>query len=317
MPQLLTRHIVAESYRLLAAVGGILVLVYLSNQLARYLAEIAEGRLAGDLLLSLLLLKMASVLVLLLPAALFLSLLLGLGRMYSDSEMVALAACGYGPGQLLRTALLAALPVAALTALLALFVGPRTADLADEVLIEARGRALVSAIVPGRFSQVGDGAVYHVSEVDDSGGMRGIFARLQRPDGTVVINAARAQRLPGLRVRPLPAAPAGPQGQHHPQGRCAVDRDVAGLRRATPPGRAALAHRAAGLGAGAGPARGADQPQPVYVNLLGAGRTLLGSGELAPWLGLWWAHLPPLLLAWWLLRRQLGLPFWPATGHVD
>jgi lipopolysaccharide export system permease protein len=86
--------------------------------------------------------------------------------MYSDSEMVALAACGYGPGQLLRTALLAALPVAALTALLALFVGPRTADLADEVLIEARGRALVSAIVPGRFSQVGDGAVYHVSEVE-------------------------------------------------------------------------------------------------------------------------------------------------------
>jgi lipopolysaccharide export LptBFGC system permease protein LptF len=75
-----------------------------------------------------------------------------------------------------------------------------------------------------------------------------------------------------------------------------------------------LAHRAAGLGAGAGLL--ALLVYVVYVNLLGAGRTLLGSGELAPWLGLWWAHLPPLLLAWWLLRRQLGLPFWPATGRA-
>jgi lipopolysaccharide export system permease protein len=360
MPQLLTRHIVAESYRLLAAVGGILVLVYLSNQLARYLAEIAEGRLAGDLLLSLLLLKMASVLVLLLPAALFLSLLLGLGRMYSDSEMVALAACGYGPGQLLRTALLAALPVAALTALLALFVGPRTADLADEVLIEARGRALVSAIVPGRFSQVGDGAVYHVSEVDDSGGMRGIFARLQRPDGTVVINADRARfafdpvqgrrdllleegtrydgapgrsdyrafefgryqlRLPDLKGSTIRKADALSTatllGSDEPRHRAELH-----WRIALPVSVLVLALLAVPI-SHSQPRQGryarlllALLVYVVYVNLLGAGRTLLGSGELAPWLGLWWAHLPPLLLAWWLLRRQLGLPFWPATGRA-
>ena len=360
MPQLLTRHIVAESYRLLAAVGGILVLVYLSNQLARYLAEIAEGRLAGDLLLSLLLLKMASVLVLLLPAALFLSLLLGLGRMYSDSEMVALAACGYGPGQLLRTALLAALPVAALTALLALFVGPRTADLADEVLIEARGRALVSAIVPGRFSQVGDGAVYHVSEVDDSGGMRGIFARLQRPDGTVVINADRARFAfdpvqgrrdllleEGTRYDGAPgrsdyrAFEFGRYQLRLPDLKGSTIRKADALSTATlldsdePRHRAELHWRIAlpvsvlVLALLAVPISHSQPRQGryarlllallvyvVYVNLLGAGRTLLGSGELAPWLGLWWAHLPPLLLAWWLLRRQLGLPFWPGTGRA-
>ena len=49
----------------------------------------------------------------------------------------------------------------------------------------------------------------------------------------------------------------------------------------------------------------------IYVNLLGAGRSMIGSGALASWAGLWWAHLLPLLLAWWLLRRQLGLSWWP------
>jgi lipopolysaccharide export system permease protein len=360
MPQLLTRHIVTESYRLLAAVCGILVLVYLSNQLARYLAEIAEGRLAGDLLLSLLLLKMASVLVLLLPAAFFLSLLLGLGRMYSDSEMVALAACGYGPGQVLRTALLAALPVAALTALLALFVGPRTADLADDVLIEARGRALVSAIVPGRFSEVGDGAVYHVQTVDDSGEMHGIFARLQRPDGTVLINADRARLqfdpLRGRRDLLLEEGTRydGAPGRRDyraftferyrlrlPDVQAWASRKADALPTATllasdePRHRAELHWRLAlpisvlVLALLAVPVSHSQPRQGryarlllallvyvVYVNLLGAGRTLLGGGELAPWLGLWWAHLPPLLLAWWLLRRQLGLPFWPRAGAV-
>lgn len=355
MPQLLTRHIVTESYRLLAAVCGILVLVYLSNQLARYLADIAEGRLAGDLLLSLLLLKMASVLVLLLPAAFFLSLLLGLGRMYSDSEMVALAACGYGPGQLLRTALLAALPVAVLTALLALFVGPRTADLADEVLVEARGRALVSAIVPGRFNRVGEGAVYHVQTLDDAGTMHGIFARLPRPDGTVVINAERARftfdALLGRRDLLLEQGTRydGAPGRRDyrvfefdsyrlrlPDLKGSTIRKADALSTATLLGsdlprhaaelhwRLALPVSVLVLALLAVPISHSQPRQGryarlllallayvVYVNLLGAGRTLLGAGELAPWFGLWWAHLPPLLLAWWLLRRQLGQSFWP------
>ncbi len=359
MPQLLTRHIVAESYRLLAAVCAILVMVYLSNQLARYLAEIAEGRLAGDLLFSLLLLKMASVLVLLLPAAFFLSLLLGLGRMHSDSEMVALAASGYGPGQVLRTVMVAALPVSALTAILALEVGPSSAHLADEVLVQARGRALVSAVIPGRFTQVGDGVVYHVREVDDAGEMRGIFAKLQRPDGTVLINAERARfefdPLRGRRELVLEAGTRydGTPGRgdyrvfafdryrlHISDVKVGTRRKADALPTATLLGSAEPRHQAElhwrialpvsvvvlallAVPISHSPPRQGRYARLLlallayvfYVNLLGAGRTLLGAGELAAWGGLWWAHLPPLLLAWGLLRRQLGRPFWPGGRH--
>ena len=209
--------------------------------------------------------------------------------------------------------------------------------------------------MPGRFSEVGDGAVYHVQTVDETGEMRGIFARLQRPDGTVLINADRARlqfdplrgrrdllledgtrydgapgrrdyrvfsferyllRLPDLKGSTIRKADALPTAtllaSDEPRHRAELH-----WRLALPISVLVLALLAVPV-SHSQPRQGryarlllALLVYVVYVNLLGAGRTLLGGGELAPWLGLWWAHLPPLLLAWWLLRRQLGLPFWP------
>lgn len=361
MPSLLTRHLLAESYRLAAAVSGILVLVYLSNQLARYLAEVAEGQLDGDLLLSLLLLKLASVLVLLLPAAFFLALLLTLGRMYSDSEMVALAACGYGPGQLLRAVLLAALPVALLTAFLAFDAGPTAANLATRVLEQARARAVTSAIIPGQFTEVGDGLVYHVQGIDADGEMRGLFGYMQRRDGTLLLNAttARIERDPVSGRQDLVMRDGtrydGTPGEgdfrvfeferyrlHLPGGSAATPRwrlegvptsellGTADRRRlaelhwrlALPLSVLVLAFIAVPV-SHSPPRQGryarlmlALLAYVVYVNLLGAGRTLLGGGKLPSELGLWWAHLPLLLLGWALLRRQLGRSWWPGRRPV-
>ena len=54
----------------------------------------------------------------------------------------------------------------------------------------------------------------------------------------------------------------------------------------------------------------------VYVNytaLLLTGRGLLATGQLSLWAGLWWLHIPVLVLALWMLRRDgsLRLPRMP------
>jgi lipopolysaccharide export system permease protein len=41
-----------------------------------------------------------------------------------------------------------------------------------------------------------------------------------------------------------------------------------------------------------------------YMALMLVGRGYLSMGRLAPWFGLWWLHLPVLLLGLWLLRRD-------------
>ena len=46
----------------------------------------------------------------------------------------------------------------------------------------------------------------------------------------------------------------------------------------------------------------------VYLNLLVLGRAWVAAGQLPPWAGLWWVHVPALAVALWLLWREQRLP---------
>ncbi|MCX7557031.1 LPS export ABC transporter permease LptF [Xanthomonadaceae bacterium JHOS43] len=46
----------------------------------------------------------------------------------------------------------------------------------------------------------------------------------------------------------------------------------------------------------------------VYLNLLALGRAMLASGTLPAWAGLWWVHLPVVVIALYLLWRDERLP---------
>ncbi|HEY5719644.1 MAG TPA: LptF/LptG family permease, partial [Gammaproteobacteria bacterium] len=70
---------------------------------------------------------------------------------------------------------------------------PWVTGLADRVLLQARSTAVLSALAPGRFTEAGRDVVYHVQASDAGSGMRGVFVHIQRPDGDLVIRAARAR----------------------------------------------------------------------------------------------------------------------------
>ena len=44
----------------------------------------------------------------------------------------------------------------------------------------------------------------------------------------------------------------------------------------------------------------------VYANLIITGKSLIEDEKIPAWLGLWWVHIPFILLALWLVRRQYG-----------
>jgi len=46
----------------------------------------------------------------------------------------------------------------------------------------------------------------------------------------------------------------------------------------------------------------------IYVNFLGLGRAWITQGKLAPWLGLWWVHLPAALIGLYLLWSSQQMP---------
>jgi lipopolysaccharide export system permease protein len=101
-----------------------LVAIFASYTAAEYLADAVAGLFPPGAVLLMLVLRIAIALEVLLPTTLYLSVVIALGRMYRDSEMIALSSCGVGISRILKTVFYFALFVALLVAALSIFVRP-------------------------------------------------------------------------------------------------------------------------------------------------------------------------------------------------
>lgn len=167
---LIERHLLRQFALSVSAVALVLILVGLGGLLVDLMSEIARGKVPAALLLSQLGLRSIQVLPILLPLALFVGLLLAIGRLYADSEMAVLASVGLGPQQLWRPLMLVVLPVAAIVALASLWAAPAGARLARDMIETANRSFLIAGLEAGRFIEFpGGGGVIYVGEIDESG----------------------------------------------------------------------------------------------------------------------------------------------------
>jgi len=102
----LDRYIFKEISTSWAAVTVVLLVIMVANVLARILSKVTDGSIPADALFVLVGIKVINLLVTLIPLGLYLGVLLAFGRLYRDSEMSAIAACGTGLGVLYRPALI-------------------------------------------------------------------------------------------------------------------------------------------------------------------------------------------------------------------
>jgi lipopolysaccharide export system permease protein len=105
-----------------------------------------------------------------LPLALFLGLLMSIGRMYAENEMAVLASVGLGPQQLWRPLVLVAAPVIVVVALASLWLAPWAMRTADRMIQTANRSFLVAGLEPGRFVELpGRAGVLYVGELSPDG----------------------------------------------------------------------------------------------------------------------------------------------------
>src|SRR5215475_5730581 len=95
------RYVLREVVQTWLAVTGVLVAILLSNQLSRVLGQAAENQYGRGVVFDLIALGSILNLAVIVPVSLLLAVVLTLGRMYHDSEMAALQACGFGSARLL------------------------------------------------------------------------------------------------------------------------------------------------------------------------------------------------------------------------
>ncbi len=190
----LTRYLLRELLGAWLAVTIVLLVVLLTNRLIQFMADAASGEIPAGVIFTLLGLKAAANLGVVLPGSFFLGAVLALARLYRDSEVTAMAGCGIGPLQLYRGVFSLALPLAFAVGLLTLSVGPAAERVADRVLVNAQQQAQFAGVRPGRFTALGPDSTVYVTQVSDSGEMQGVFIERQLPGGDEVWIADRGRR---------------------------------------------------------------------------------------------------------------------------
>jgi len=155
--RILDRYLIKEMLMTWLAVTAVLLVIMVSNVLARSLSKVTEGAIAGDALLSLVAVKSVSSLVTLIPLGLYLGVLLAHGRFYRDNEISVMQACGAGWRALFRPTAQVGVLAVVLIAVLTIFVSPwaaRTEQSLKQSLQEESGVGLLSA---GKFVESSDG----------------------------------------------------------------------------------------------------------------------------------------------------------------
>lgn len=176
---IIDRLLLREIVKTLLIIVMILTLVLLSNIIVRYLGKAAVGSLSTDILLIVVGLELVKALGLIIPPALFFAILWVLGRMYRDSEMVALAASGVGYTRLFRAVLITALPLSVLVGVLVMELLPWARAHVVQLKADQADRADISGVRAGRFNEFSRGGlvVYTERLSDDGFRLDGVFVQ--------------------------------------------------------------------------------------------------------------------------------------------
>ena len=190
----LDRYVLREVTIAWVAVTGILLLILVGNQLAQVLGQAAAGRLPRDVVFALIALTSIQNLTVLVPVGLLLAIVMALGRMYHESEMSAVRACGVGPGRLYVPVFALGLAVTAANSWFALEAAPLAFARAQAIRFEALREAQIGELEPGKFQSFAGGrAVFYAESADADKTLHNIFVQ-RRVDGRVELAVAARAR---------------------------------------------------------------------------------------------------------------------------
>lgn len=177
---IVSRYLAKEVYGNLVAAALILLIIFLSNQVVRYLQSAALGEISSHAVALLLLLQLPHLLALLLPLSLFLAIIIAYGRLYADNEMSVLFASGFSPSRLLSNTLWLSLVVVVIVGILSLWAEPRVAKYTEKILAGSTSSAL-ELLIPNKFQSINDGkwVIYVDKASRDKQTLDGVFATEQ------------------------------------------------------------------------------------------------------------------------------------------
>jgi lipopolysaccharide export system permease protein len=181
MLRIFDRYLLKEVILGWLAVTVVLWLILISNRLVLFLSDAASGHIAANVIFKLLALKMVWYMVHIVPFALALGIVLGLGRLYRDNEMTVMSACGVGTWGIYKPLLAFGVIVSIGLTWLALFVSPEVTAASHRLTLMAEEQADLTLLGAGRFNEIQKGQLTFYAEKlsDDRQSMENLFIVLR------------------------------------------------------------------------------------------------------------------------------------------
>jgi len=196
---ILHRYLILEIIKPMVSMLAILATIFAAYSTSRYLADALYGLMSLGTVTRIIVLKIAIAMEVLIPASLYLSVIVGLGRLHKDSEMTAIFASGVGLARVLAVVFVLSLPVALVVASLSLVVRPWAYEQIYWSRAKAEAEFDVARLKPGRFYEFSEGnRVIFIEKIDHHRNRaEGIFLEEdQNDDRLQVIYAKEAYQQP-------------------------------------------------------------------------------------------------------------------------
>lgn len=183
----------------------ILVAIFAGARAADYLGDAAEGLILVSTVLQLISLRILTALELLVPIALFLSVVAGLGRLYADSEITALQGSGVSETKLLSSVLKLSLLCAVLVGSLSIYVRPWAYQKSYELQAQAEAAFTLGKLEAERFyeSPQAERTIFFEDINRRRKLLKGMFLRNQGDNSTQIIYAQAAYPSSDIEKNPV------------------------------------------------------------------------------------------------------------------
>lgn len=203
---IIIRYLIRETFKTQVAILFVLLLIFFCQKLVKILSAAVDGDIPTSLVLSLLALGVPEMIQLILPLSLFLGILLTYSKLYAESEITVMHACGLSRRTLLQAALLLSLFTLLFSAVNSFWFGPWSAINEEKIVAEARANPGMATLIEGQFKKSNDGnSVIFVGNVNGNQFNNIFLAQLtskgaQRPSIIIAKNGYITQQPDGSQV---------------------------------------------------------------------------------------------------------------------
>lgn len=174
---ILLRYLMLEIFKSQVGILFVLLLIFVSQKFIGILAKAIKGSIPTDIVMTLLYLNLPSLAILMLPISFYLAILFALGRLHSESEMVAMTSCGFSPNSTLKSALLLSLFTFVFASYNTLYLAPTAEDKMVSVIENAESDAGAATLIEGRFHETStNGGVVYVEKYEKGQKLQKVFA---------------------------------------------------------------------------------------------------------------------------------------------